>query len=156
MRSASDLAICAVACLAVAVDAHGCLLNPTQRGVIPSPLGPANAACFLTTGPCGKAVSGAPVEAYKQGQNVSIIIQKNQDHWKDGTTGQWTISFSPHGDANFHLLTQFADDNSPSLTVYNRYVIIPKSATTNGVIQVVYDAQAIGVKFFQCADVQVI
>jgi len=148
--------VIAVVLLAVAVSAHNCLLNPIQRGGLPKVLPAAAPQCALTSGaPCGGAVAGAPVVSFKGGSNATIVFQKNQDHYKAGAQGVWTIGFSEHTEANLHIIGQLVDDASPTLTSYSVPVTIPKGVTNNAVIQVVYDAQGISTKFYQCADVSV-
>ena len=81
----------ALMCAALATCwAHMCLINPTQRGSMKMLNVHAASDCILLTSPCG----GRPTDDIRMylraGQNFTVTFQKNADHWKSGSPGDFT------------------------------------------------------------------
>jgi len=139
-----------VSCLA-----HVCLLNPEQRGGVNSGINQiASNECFQTTGPCGSFPQSPPMVFYGSGQNLTVIFQKNLNHWDASAPGNFTINFS---DGNsWHNLASMPDNNDASLTLFALNVTLPNTKSGKSMLQVIYAPNGPAGPFYQCADIGVI
>lgn len=64
------------------VQAHVCLLSPQQRGGPHTITAAADPWCKLLDGPCGGASPEDPVVQYRRNDTLTVVWQKNQDHWQ--------------------------------------------------------------------------
>lgn len=76
--------------------------------------------CALETGPCGGTVAGAPSAYIQAGQTWQFTIQKNLDHYNGNPSnpGVFEVNLSPDGGKTFLFVASFADDASPSGSIY--------------------------------------
>jgi len=139
LRSACLLLV--VLALSSFVDSHMCMLQPMQRGALGDPNETANPNCFLTTGPCGARKPQPPSIAFVPGSNVTIVFQKNVNHYSASTPNQnFTVSIQTSEVDHFQPLAVIPDSDTPDLTLYTVEVTIPRQTGAYGLIQVVYYA----------------
>jgi len=118
-----------VSCLA-----HVCFLNPEQRGGVNSGINQiASNECFQTTGPCGSFPQAPPNIFYASSENISVIFQKNLNHWDASKPGNFTINFSPDGNA-WHNLAVMPDNNDGSLTIFALNVTLPNMKSAKSIL----------------------
>ena len=113
--------------------------------------------CALLTGPCGKRPAEDPIVTLSIGHNVSVIFQKNLNHFDAAKPGAFVVSISKSAPIlKFVPLLTVKDTNSTSLTLYTESVKIPENYEgDNAVLQDKYvtDNPAAPAVFYQCADV---
>ncbi|CAI8046540.1 hypothetical protein GBAR_LOCUS25749 [Geodia barretti] len=143
-----------VATLAMAA-AHICMVSPRQRGTLQGLDKPGAADCIrLSPEPCGGQKSDGNTAIFKPGVNVSIIFQKNLNHWDQSTPGSFNIAIGDSEEKNFKTILSVKDTNSSSLTYYYPNITIPMEETKHAVMQLTYvtkNPKAPAV-FYQCAD----
>eukprot|EP01012_Entosiphon_sulcatum_P040758 TRINITY_DN54471_c0_g1_i1.p1 TRINITY_DN54471_c0_g1~~TRINITY_DN54471_c0_g1_i1.p1 ORF type:complete len:163 (-),score=21.24 TRINITY_DN54471_c0_g1_i1:60-512(-) len=145
-----------VALLLVALSsAHLCLLNPKQRGPVNNLNTAGSPQCLQVQGPCGTV----PREVARVDllPNVTIVFQKNLDHYNPANPGSFVVSIASETDMKFIKLGEVPDAGDKSLTLYTEEISIPRSIRGPAVLQVTYttnNPQAPPV-FYQCADVLV-
>eukprot|EP01113_Clastostelium_recurvatum_P012696 TRINITY_DN165_c0_g2_i1.p1 TRINITY_DN165_c0_g2~~TRINITY_DN165_c0_g2_i1.p1 ORF type:complete len:166 (+),score=29.79 TRINITY_DN165_c0_g2_i1:52-549(+) len=143
----------AIAVLVPLVSCHLCLIYPMQR----TPVGDLNKAgspyCYFQTGPCGTTVGAKPTQEFVIGSNLTVVFQKNANHYNSTNPGRWQLNFQTGNE--YFSIYDFPDDNSPDLSWYSLPLAIPSDWTPQaGVLQVVYQTNTVG-SFYQCADVAI-
>eukprot|EP00698_Gefionella_okellyi_P015995 TRINITY_DN4551_c0_g1_i1.p1 TRINITY_DN4551_c0_g1~~TRINITY_DN4551_c0_g1_i1.p1 ORF type:complete len:180 (+),score=28.02 TRINITY_DN4551_c0_g1_i1:1-540(+) len=138
--------------------AHMCLLSPLQRVPIPEDgiNQVANNACAQVNAPCGNAPTGTIRGTFKRSQNITVVFQKNLNHWSPTTQGSFIISFRTAIHSNFHILKSIPDTNTPSLTLFLEDITLPSQSAVDGLLQVEYNTAGSDGPFYQCADIQVV
>ncbi|XP_069106332.1 uncharacterized protein [Argopecten irradians] len=141
--------------------AHVCLLSPAQRGSLQGINKKAAGNCILLKPPCG----GRPRQDnrtvdFRVGQEYEVVIQKNLDHYKDGSPGFFEILLIEESSESSKSLVKIPDQGEPSLTVYFQTIVIPavQWSGQDTVLQVVYRTNnpAAPAAFYQCADVRIV
>jgi len=133
--------------------AHVCFLNPEQRGGVNSGINQiASNECFQTTAPCGSFPQGAPEVFYASGENITVIFQKNLNHWDATNPGNFTVNFSENG-MMWKNLASMPDNNDASLTLFTLNVTIPNIKAPKTMLQVIYAPNGPPGPFYQCADI---
>lgn len=112
------------------------------------------ADCGLTEPPCGGRDAETPRVFFEWGENVSIVFQKNADHYLQNSPGKFVLSVAQDGEFNFQTLAEFPDTGAPSGTLYTPAVVVPRDFYDHAVLQLVYitNNPAAPEAFFQCAD----
>ena len=112
--------------------------------------------CLLTSGPCGGRPAGRYPTYYRPGEKVTVVFQKNLDHWVKSTPGNFTVSLMMEGSSSAIASNIVTDMGEPSLTIYSATLMIPASAAKGKyVIQAVYNTNnpQAPPQFYQCSDV---
>eukprot|EP01121_Diplochlamys_sp_Union-15-3_P000395 TRINITY_DN1036_c0_g1_i1.p1 TRINITY_DN1036_c0_g1~~TRINITY_DN1036_c0_g1_i1.p1 ORF type:complete len:154 (+),score=40.38 TRINITY_DN1036_c0_g1_i1:41-502(+) len=136
-------------------SAHLCLISPKQRGPIDNINKPLDPECFFLDGPCGSSPATTPTVEYNGGENVTIIFQKNENHWNSTNPGSFNIAVQTSANGPFQQIWTIPDENTPHLTLYSASVIIPAVNTPAAVLQVTYVTNSKIGTFYQCADIAV-
>eukprot|EP00483_Globobulimina_turgida_P009421 UN09440 len=140
--------------------AHMCLLAPYQRPgfVNSSSLSKAGAdECGITAAPCG-SVPATNVNAVIMSEMVTVVMEKNLDHFISSSPGNFTVSLWTVGGEFVRVLGVVTDDARPSGSLYQVRVSVPhEGGQTKVIIQAVYytnnpNAPA---AFYQCADLEI-
>jgi len=151
----------------VKVNSHICLNDPPQRGGVPvDALQNVSVLCAEVVAPCGSNMStpGASVQTYVVGNEISINVIKNEQHYNSESPGNFTVSYCTTNcadQANFHSFPNgvFTDHNTttPGSLVFN--VTLPTSVAIGSlVLQVTYEVSfdtAPWPIFYICADVTI-
>ncbi|KAL5015372.1 hypothetical protein ScPMuIL_009642 [Solemya velum] len=162
-----------ILCSVVAVPtcmSHVCLLSPPQRGSMVGINKPGAPDCGLKNATCGGRAAEAStvilryrlcrnsIPAYfKPGQNFTVIIQKNLDHFNMSMPGNFNISLLDEKAMKYTRLGMIPDTSDPSLTLYSAIVKIPDGMAKQAyALQVVYNTMDPAPPlFYQCSDVTV-
>jgi len=137
----------------VAINGHMCMLSPPQRGGAVQIMSSPDPDCKKTTQYCGGVEPELPSVYYPSNSNVTIVLQKNVNHWSNTTkSGALVVSFAMSPSSSFVELARVTDSDTPSWSVYEISVTLPSVETNQGVIMAYYDAN-IGEVFYQCSDV---
>lgn len=138
--------------------AHVCLIYPHQRGSMDDLNSVGAADCGLTEPPCGGRDPETPKVFFEWGENVSIVFQKNEDHYLQQSAGTFTISVAKYGEFDFQTLAEFSDTDQPSGTLYTPNVVVPRDFYDHAVLQLVYTTNnpAVPKAFYQCADLRIL
>lgn len=156
------IAITFISLLIASVYGHMCLLSPYQRGgrVSHADINTQGAdPCGLTTGPCGGVnASNSEMTAFATGETITVVMQKNLDHYVLATPGNFTAILRSHNETTkpFTLGT-IADDKDESGAIYQIVGTIPETDEGPYILQAIYytnNAQA-PAAFYQCADIRV-
>ncbi|XP_069112494.1 uncharacterized protein [Argopecten irradians] len=139
--------------------AHLCMISPPQRGAMGNLNKAGSGDCLLTAPRCGNRPRGMPVMGLQRGQNFTVSIQKNLDHYVKDTPGSFTISIgSERGGTKLDVLATIPDGGEPSLTIYSVNVTIPRDLEMREYIihsaYITNNPQA-PPEFFQCSDVMI-
>jgi len=148
----------AVVFCSVAAFAHVCLVTPAQRGGAMDLFTAADPRCKLLDGPCGGFnPEFPPMISYHAGENITLVFQKNFNHYRPGVGSEFVVSFSPNSEPNLNLtvLMTIPDTSAPDLSIYSSYLVMPPLFAQRGVLQVKYDPKN-GDVFYACADVLVL
>ncbi|XP_064597527.1 uncharacterized protein LOC135463985 [Liolophura sinensis] len=91
------------------------------------------------------------------GQNFTVTLQKNLNHWVSSTPGYFTVGVASSAFENYKELARIPDNGEAALTLYTANVNIPMSMQGQAIIQAQYvtknpNAPAI---FYQCSDVNI-
>ncbi|KAK6167607.1 hypothetical protein SNE40_021592 [Patella caerulea] len=138
-------------------SAHLCMLSPAQRGSLMGFNKAGANDCFLVKSPCGGRPKSDNVITLRSMQNLTVVIQKNLDHWAKATPGQFKFNIAQPDGSGIQTLGMIPDMGEPSLTLYALNVTIPSSSAGNYILQTEYvtkNAQAPPV-FYQCADIMI-
>ncbi|XP_003386827.1 PREDICTED: uncharacterized protein LOC100638854 [Amphimedon queenslandica] len=148
-------------CLFAYANAHACMLFPAQRGPIPNDIlvkSGADTCLVIKDPPCGGAEAEDPKVSFTAGNNATVDIQKNLDHFYSQNPGSWEV-FLWDGGSSGKSVAKFAD-SSDFKTLDNKAVtvMIPSDAGKGkAILQLIYttnnpNAPAM---FYQCADVMI-
>lgn len=143
-----------------ACSAHQCMLSPPQRSLLDNINKPGSDSCLLLAPPCGKV---QPTPIYdrlwvRAGSNVTVVLQKNLDHFNADSPGYFSISIgSERHIGSMKELYRFSDSNAPALTIFSALVTIPVQPTnqTEMILQTRYlpHNSSAPNAFYQCADI---
>ncbi|KAL5493680.1 hypothetical protein EMCRGX_G014890 [Ephydatia muelleri] len=115
--------------------------------------------CIYLEAPCGNVAAETAHVYFSKGDNISVVFQKNLDHFYSQSPGQFIVSLAQLSDApQFEKVLTIPDDKQPSLTLYTPNITLPSTLSGPVVLQVVYvtnNPQA-PASFYQCADIRVI
>ncbi|KAL3889977.1 hypothetical protein ACJMK2_002289 [Sinanodonta woodiana] len=137
--------------------AHLCLLTPTQRGNITGINKPGAGDCELLKPPCGGRLAEKSKIAVRAGENITVIFQKNLDHWNASSPGVFVVAVGT--ESSLKTLAEVPDQGEPSLYLYLVSVQLPHSIPKHGlVLQVTYITKNLQAPsaFYQCADISVV
>lgn len=135
--------------------AHLCMFNPQQRSSLSDSNNPGSNDCIFLKGPCGGQLPGTATTTWRSGQNVTIILQKNLDHWNQASPGYFAVNLMQG--TMVKEIARTPDTSAKSLTVYLLNGMVPTGATGRMIVQAVYmtnNPQA-PAAFYQCADVDI-
>merc|ERR1712130_752105 len=85
---------------------------------------PGAAECGLTTGPCGDVGNGN-LNALIMSERVTIVMEKNLDHFNKDGAGNFTVSLWSTKGVYIRDLGSVMDDSRPSGSIYQVPVPIP-------------------------------
>jgi hypothetical protein len=153
MRSLALVVLCVMS-VGVAL-AHVCTMSPPQRGGPVDLTQASDPRCWLIEGPCGNMKPERPQVQYQAGQNFTVVLQKNLDHYQANNPGEFLISFAMSPGAPFSPIGFIMDTTAPSLSIYSITVVAPMTVTTMGVLQVDYNAH-VPHHFYQCSDIAIV
>eukprot|EP00483_Globobulimina_turgida_P004858 UN04867 len=137
-----------------------CLLAPYQRPgfVNATSLSKVGAAeCGITAGPCGSVSTGF-LNAAIMSEMMTVVMEKNLDHFFASRPGNFTVSVWTAGGVFVRDLGFVMDDARPSGSLYQvRFNIPHEGGESKYIIQAIYytnnpNAPA---AFYQCADVEI-
>eukprot|EP01121_Diplochlamys_sp_Union-15-3_P016902 TRINITY_DN584_c0_g1_i2.p1 TRINITY_DN584_c0_g1~~TRINITY_DN584_c0_g1_i2.p1 ORF type:complete len:165 (-),score=36.96 TRINITY_DN584_c0_g1_i2:59-520(-) len=133
--------------------AHVCLLFPPQRGTANNLNTAGSVDCGLFTAPCGGRPQQTPDILLPAGGNVTIVFQKNLNHYQANNPGKFRITYEKPGQhGSFKLLKEIPDTDSPSLTLYSETVTLPTTPSDHALIGVQYISNG-PPEFYQCSDI---
>eukprot|EP01084_Bolivina_argentea_P221923 375744_1 len=147
-----------LAALFAVSESHMCLFSPYQRG---GPLSHTDQntkgadPCALTTPPCGGVNgSNSEVTSFLNGERISIVMQKNLDHFVSTSPGNFTVHLH-HPNATVQRLGVIMDDADPTFSIYQVDGKIPTVDEGRYMIQAIYHTNNPNAPaaFYQCADV---
>ncbi|KAL5015465.1 hypothetical protein ScPMuIL_009735 [Solemya velum] len=152
--------MCCVMCSVVVVPAcwsHVCLLSPPQRGSMMGINKPGAPDCGLENATCGGRGAQANTVILRSGQNFTVIVQKNLNHFNMSNPGNFNISLLDEKAMKYTHLAMIPDTSDPSLTLYSAMVKIPDGIAKQAyALQVVYNTMDPSPPlFYQCSDVTV-
>jgi len=135
--------------------AHICILSPLQRAPLFDLNTEGSNACKWFSGPCGVNTPGKPAIGVTGGNNLTVVFQKNENHWTLQNRGNFTVNFAVNTNDHFHQLALVEDTNTSSLTLFTVNVTIPITPLydTHAVLQMIYYTDGGPPNFFQCADI---
>ncbi|VDI08444.1 Hypothetical predicted protein [Mytilus galloprovincialis] len=147
-----------VGSLVAACSAHLCLLSPPQRGTMMGINKAGANDCGLTASPCGGRMAGMNPTYFKTGENVTVVIQKNLDHYSKPTPGNFKVNLMMDNASTATATATIMDMGEPSLSIYSTSMMIPQTASKGKyMIQVVYNTMnpdtGVPPQFYQCTDV---
>ncbi|KAK6167608.1 hypothetical protein SNE40_021593 [Patella caerulea] len=136
--------------------AHMCMLSPAQRGSLVGFNKVGAADCYLKTGPCGGRPKSENYVTLKAMQNLTVVLQKNLDHYSTTDPGQFTISFGATEGSGMKMLGMIPDTSEQSLSLYAMNVTIPSVSSGQYVLQSVYITNnPKTLLFYECADIMI-
>jgi len=157
--------------LAAVASAHLCTLAPPQRGaMLGCDLQVVGADCCayatainpLYFAPCGGVAAGPSLGSFVAGSNITVVFQKNENHWNANPQGSFTVSYAyvaPGSDTpTTTTLAVQQDTNTTSGTMFAANVQLP-NVPGPGYIQVMYytaNPAVLSTTFYQCSDVTLI
>ncbi|XP_011404756.1 PREDICTED: uncharacterized protein LOC105313217 [Amphimedon queenslandica] len=163
MRKMNSLFAVLLSCfIFVCIEAHVCLIFPPQRGGIPDAVFTyaGDITCLhVLKAPCGGMAAEDPKVSFKAGQNGSLSIQKNLDHYYASNPGYWGVYLWTGGAKRGKYVGGFPD-TADFKTFDTRSVdaMIPADTPTgNAFIQVIYAPNNPDTPkmFYQCADIKI-
>ncbi|KAI8495529.1 hypothetical protein Bbelb_265010 [Branchiostoma belcheri] len=140
--------------------AHMCMISPPQRGSMVGINKPGADDCALVTGPCGGRMPMPHTGiALMAGENFTVTLQKNLDHYTASSPGMFTINLREGEQGEFKQLGMIKDMGEPSLSLYSTNITIPMHPMGHGMatLQAVYvtkNPQAPAM-FYECADIHI-
>ncbi|XP_070209571.1 uncharacterized protein [Littorina saxatilis] len=128
--------ISSIALLFVCVSvctAHLCMLSPPQRSALNDINKAGSDSCILLDGPCGKVTPSVSKLFLQGGANLTVVFQKNLDHFNSVSPGYWSVSIGDEANnGTFKELYRTADTSIPSLSLLTAVITVPEPVGTKG------------------------
>jgi len=151
MKGTLLVALVLLACVAGSFG-HLCLLSPHQRGNASDLTKVGSHDCYGIHSPCNNRSQQAS-QPLKTNANVSIVFQKNQNHYWATEPGMFEINYQADGSTDWVNLKTIPDTNTPSGTMYTIDLFLNFKPAAHAILQAVYIAHGPVPHFYSCADV---